>query len=167
MYDIQLFGRIEVRTRGIRLAGDDFGGDRPRQLLALLALHGEQSLVELSDAIGAPPATVRADLKVLRDRLEPGVSGPDSVVVGHSGSYRLDTERVRVDVATFDQLLAAAERRSPERAVRPLTAAAFLASRPLMEDEDAEWAAELRAEYREKLVTAAHPVQEKPTAHAA
>ncbi|MFI1989834.1 hypothetical protein [Actinoplanes sp. NPDC020271] len=157
MYDIQLFGRIEVRTRGVRLAGDDLGGDRPRQLLALLALHGEQSLVELSDLIGAPPATVRADLKVLRDRLEPGVCGRDSVVVGNSGSYRLDTERVRVDVATFDQLIAAAEGRSPERAARPLTAAAFLANRPLLEDEDTPWAAELRAKYRAKL----------PVAHAA
>ncbi|GIE87919.1 hypothetical protein [Actinoplanes regularis] len=151
MYDIQLFGSIEVRTRGIRLAGDDFGGDRPRRLLALLALHGEQSLVELSDLIGAPPATVKDDLKVLRDRLEPGVSGRESVVVGRRGSYRLDTERVRVDVATFDQLIQAAEGRSPESAARPLTAAAFLASRPLLEDEDAPWAAELRAKYRDKL----------------
>ncbi|BCY06085.1 hypothetical protein [Actinoplanes sp. L3-i22] len=154
MYDIQLFGRIEVRTRGVRLAGDDLGGDRPRRLLALLALHGEQSLVELSDLIGEPPATVKADLKVLRDRLEPGTRGRDSVVVGDSGSYRLDTERVRVDVATFNQLIAAAEGRSPERAARPLTAAAFLANRPLLEDEDTPWAAELRATYRAKLATA-------------
>ncbi|GIF08615.1 AfsR/SARP family transcriptional regulator [Actinoplanes siamensis] len=157
MYDIQLFGRIEVRTRGVRLAGDDFGGDRPRQLLALLALHGEQSLVELSGLIGAPPATVRADLKVLRDRLEPGARGRDSVVVGNQGTYHLDTERVRVDVATFDQLIAAAEGRPPERATRPLAAAAFLAARPLLEDEDAPWAAELRAKYRAKLQTARTP----------
>ncbi|AEV82177.1 hypothetical protein ACWT_1161 [Actinoplanes sp. SE50] len=150
MYDIQLFGRIEVRTRGIRLAGDDFGGDRPRQLLALLALHGEQSLVELSDLLGAPPATVKADLRVLRDRLEPGASGRDSVVVGRHGSYHLDTERVRVDVATFEKLLAAAEGRTPERAARPLTAASYVAARPLLEDEDAAWAAELRAKYDAK-----------------
>ncbi|GAA2677785.1 MULTISPECIES: AfsR/SARP family transcriptional regulator [Actinoplanes] len=154
MYDIQLFGSIEVRTRGVRLAGDDFGGDRPRQLLALLALHGEQSLVELSDLVGAPPATVKSDLKVLRDALEPGARDRDSVVVGRRGRYHLDTERVRVDVSTFDQLIDAAAGRSPERATRPLTAAAFLASRPLLEDENTPWAAALRAEYRAKLLMA-------------
>ncbi|GIF15352.1 AfsR/SARP family transcriptional regulator [Actinoplanes teichomyceticus] len=159
MYDIQLFGRIEVRTRGIRLAGDDFGGDRPRQLLALLALHGEQSLVELSDRVDAPPAAVRADLRVLRERLDPDAH--DSVLVGRHGRYRLDTERVRVDVATFDQLLAAARGRTPERAARPLTAATFLAARPLLEGEDTPWAAQLRAQYRAKLRTA------RPTATAA
>jgi hypothetical protein len=163
MYDIQLFGRIEVRTRGIRLAGEDFGGDRPRQLLALLALHGEQSLVELSGLVGAPPATVKADLKVLREALEPGVRGRDSVVVGRFGRYHLDTDRVRVDVATFDQLITAAAGRSPERAARPLTAAAFVAARPLLEDEDTPWAAELRAEYRARLLMAHPPVK----AHAA
>jgi hypothetical protein len=38
--------------------------------------------------------------------------------------------------------------------VKPLTAAAFLATRPLLEDEDAPWAAELRSEYRAKLLMA-------------
>ncbi|WIM97569.1 hypothetical protein ACTOB_001100 [Actinoplanes oblitus] len=158
MFDIQLFGSIEVRTRGIRLAGDDFGGDRPRRLLALLALHGEQSLVELSDLVDVPPAVVRADLKVLREALEPGVRGRDSVVVGRFGRYHLDAERVRVDVHTFDELIMAAEGRSPERAARPLTAAAFLAARPLLADEDTPWAAELRAEYRARLLMANPPV---------
>ncbi|GAA4598680.1 hypothetical protein BJY16_002802 [Actinoplanes octamycinicus] len=158
MYEIQLFGRIEVRTRGIRLTGDDFGGDRPRQLLALLALHGELSLVELAELVGAPPATVKSDLKVLREALEPGGRGRDSVLVGRFGRYHLDTERARVDVHTFDQLIRAAEGRSPERAARPLTAAAFLAARPLLEDEDTPWAAELRAEYRAKLLMAQPPV---------
>ena len=154
MYDIQLFGRLEVRTRGVRLAGDDFGGDRPRHLLALLALRGDRSLGELADLIGAPTGTVKADLALLRDRLEPGVRDRDSVVAAHRGRYHLVPERVRVDVATFDALIAAAGGRTAERAARPLTAAGFLAARPLLEDEDAPWAAEARAEYRAKLVTA-------------
>ncbi|MEV6345101.1 hypothetical protein [Actinoplanes sp. NPDC051851] len=156
MYDIQLFGRIEVRTRGISLSGDDFGGTRPRHLLALLALHGEQSLVELEDTLGVPAATVKADLKILREHLDPGTRGRDSVIVGHRGSYHLDPDRVRVDVATFDQLIAAAQGRTAARAARPLTAAAFLASRPLLDGEDAPWIAELRAQYRAKLLMA-HP----------
>lgn len=154
MFDIQLFGRLEVRTRGISLSGDDFGGQRPRHLLALLALRGERSLVELGDLLGVPPAMVTDDLKVLRDHLEPGVRGRDSVIVSHRGGYHLAPERVRVDVATFDALIAAAAGRSAERAARPLAAAAFVASRPLLEGEDAPWAAEARGEYRAKLLVA-------------
>lgn len=154
MFDIQLFGRLEVRTRGISLSGDDFGGERPRHLLALLALRGERSLVELGDLLGVPPATVKDDLKVLRDRLEPGVRGRDSVIHGNRDSLRLVRERVRVDVATFDALIAAAHGRPAERAARPLAAASFVASRPLLEGEDTPWAAEARGEYRAKLLIA-------------
>jgi hypothetical protein len=154
MFEIQLFGRLEVRTRGIRLSGAGFGGDRPRLLLALLALRGEMSTSELSELLHAPKKTIEADLSVLRHHLEPGGSPRDSVIVGHRGRYVLDSDRVRVDVARFDELIAAAAGRPAERAVKPLTAAAFVASRPLLEDEDAPWAAEARAEYRAKLVMA-------------
>lgn len=154
MFDIQLFGRLEVRTRGISLTGDDFGGERQRHLLALLALRGEQSLVELGDILGVPAAVVKNDLQLLRDRLEPGVRSRDSVVASHRGRYQLTAERVRVDVHTFDALIAAAAGRPAERAARPLAAASFLASRPLLEGEDAPWAAEARGEYRAKLLVA-------------
>ena len=154
MFDIQLFGFVEVRTRGIRLVGTDFGGDRPRHLLALLALRGEVSTSELADLLRITKKDVETDMSVLRDRLEPGVAARDSVVVGHRGRWSLDPERVRVDVARFDELITAAAGRPAERAVKPLTAAAFLASRPLLEDEDEPWAAELRNEYRAKLVMA-------------
>ncbi|BBH66446.1 hypothetical protein ACTI_31310 [Actinoplanes sp. OR16] len=158
MFDIQLFGRLEVRTRGIRLAGDDFGGERPRHLLALLALRGERSLVELSDLLGAPVATVRDDLAVLRDRLEPGARERDSVITSRRNRLRLVRERVRVDVATFDELIAAAAGRTAERAARPLTAASYVAARPLLEDVDTPWAAEARSAYRAKLIMNAQPV---------
>ena len=154
MFEIQLFGRLEVRTRGIRLSGADFGGDRPRHLLALLALHGEMSTSELSELLHAPKKAIEADLSVLRRHLEPGAGTRDSVIVGHRGRYALNPDLVRVDVARFDELIAAAASRPAARAVKPLTAAAFVASRPLLEDEDAPWAAEARAEYRAKLVMA-------------
>lgn len=154
MFEIQLFGRLEVRTRGIRLSGADFGGDRPRHLLALLALHGEMSTSELSELLHAPKKAIESDLSVLRHHLEPGAGSRDSVIVGHRGRYALNPDRVRVDVARFDELIAAAASRPAARAVKPLTAAAFVASRPLLEDEDAPWAAEARAEYRAKLVMA-------------
>ncbi|GIF18912.1 hypothetical protein BJ973_005958 [Actinoplanes tereljensis] len=154
MFDIQLFGRIEVRTRGERLAGRDFGGERPRHLLALLALRGEASISELAEQLGTSKKSVEADLSVLRKHLEPGVSSRDSVIGSHRGRLRLDPERVRVDVARFEELIAAAEGRPAARAAKPLTAAAFLATRPLLEDEDVAWAAEARSEYRAKLVIA-------------
>ncbi|MEU4694154.1 hypothetical protein [Actinoplanes sp. NPDC023714] len=158
MFDIQLFGRLEVRTRGIRLAGDDFGGERPGHLLALLALRGERSLVELSELLRAPVAAVKDDLAVLRDRLEPGVRDRDSVIAGKRNRLHLVADRVRVDVATFDALIAAAAGRTAERAARPLTAAAYVAARPLLEDVDTPWAAEARGEYRAKLIMSAQPV---------
>ena len=157
MHDIQLFGRLEVRTRGIRLHGDDFGGVRPRHLLALLALRGELSLVDLADTLGVSTATVKHDLEILRERLEPGARRRDVVLSVHRGRARLLPERTHVDTATFDELVAIAGERTAARAARPLAAAAFLASRPLLEDEDAPWAAEARAEYRAKLIMASTP----------
>ena len=154
MFDIQLFGRVEVRTRGIRLVDTDFGGDRPRHLLALLALRGEVSTSELADALRVHKKDVETDMSVLRERLEPGVRSHDSVVVRRRGRWSLNPERVRVDVARFDELIAAAATRPAERAVKPLTAAAFLATRPLLEDENEPWAAEARADYRARLSTA-------------
>ncbi|WP_433301690.1 AfsR/SARP family transcriptional regulator [Actinoplanes sp. CA-030573] len=155
MFDIQLFGRIEVRTRGERLSGADFGGDRPRHLLALVALRGEVSISELAELLGTGKKSVEADLSVLRAHLEPGVTTRDSVLLTHRGRVRFDPDRVRVDVARFDELVTAAASRPAPRAIKPLTAAAFLASRPLLEEEDAPWAAEARSEYRAKLVMAA------------
>ncbi|GAA0530871.1 hypothetical protein GCM10010172_09460 [Paractinoplanes ferrugineus] len=154
MFDIQLFGRVEVRTRGERLAGRDFGGDRSRRLLALLALRGEASISELAEQLGTSKKSVEADLSVLRKHLEPGVSSRDSVIGSNRGRLRLDPDRVRVDTARFDELIEAARGRSAASAAKPLSAAAFLSTRPLLEDEDAAWAAEARSEYRAKLVMA-------------
>ncbi|GAA0491514.1 hypothetical protein Ade02nite_22490 [Paractinoplanes deccanensis] len=147
MFDIQLFGRVEVRTRGTLLAGHDLGGDRPRRLLALLALRGPQSTAELADALEEKNNDIESDMSVLQDKMEP-------MIHRHRGRWSLDPDQVRVDVHRFDELLAAAAGRPAERALKPLTAATFLAARPLLEDEDTPWAAEARAAYRAKLVTA-------------
>jgi hypothetical protein len=154
MFDIQLFGRLEVRTRGECLAGDDFGGDRPRHLFALLALRGGASISELAELFRTNKKAIETDLAVLREHLEPGVTARESVVVTHRNHVALDQDRVRVDAARFDELVAAAAGRPANRAIKPLTAAAFLATRPLLEDVDEPWAAEARAEYRAKLVLA-------------
>ena len=160
MYEIQLFGRLEVRTRGVRLTGHDFGGDKPRQILALLALRGDMHGSELSELLwcGRPPAnhqaTVEGYVSLLRHRLDPAGDTRDSAITTRDGGYALVSERVRVDVARFDELVAAASGRPAGRALRPLTAAAHLAGRPLLEDvEHPEWAAEAREQYRARLVT--------------
>jgi DNA-binding SARP family transcriptional activator len=152
MFEIQLFGRLEVRTRGIRLSGADFGGDRPRHLLALLALHGEMSTSELSELLHAPKKAIENDLSVLRDHLEPGAAARDSVIVGHRGRYALNPDRVRVDVARFDELVTVATGRTASRALPPLTAAAHLAEHPLLADERSSWAEAARELYRSKLL---------------
>jgi len=162
MHDIQLFGRLEVRTRGVRLSGRDFGGIKPRHILALLALRGPLGKGELTELLwnGRPPAnhkaTVESYVSVLRHRLDPDGSARDSAISTRSGGgYALVADRVRVDVARFDELVAAATGRSAGGALRPLTAAAHLAGRPLLEEESrSEWAAAAREHYRGRLVGA-------------
>ena len=161
MYDIQLFGRLEVRTRGVRLTGRDFGGIKPRHILALLALRGPLAKSELTDLLwdGRPPANHQATLEsyvsVLRHRLDPSGGTRDSAVTTRSGGYELVADRVRIDVARFDQLVAAACGRTATGALRPLTAAAHLADRPLLEEEDRSgWAAIAREQYKSRLISA-------------
>ncbi|HET6531241.1 MAG TPA: hypothetical protein VFH03_11615 [Actinoplanes sp.] len=157
MYDIQLFGRLEVRTRGVRLTGGDFGGVRPRHILALLALRGAMHRTELADLLcdgqppAAPAATVEDDISLLRRRLDPASTVRTSVITSSNGRYELVADQVRVDVARFDELVAAAGRRTGERALPPLTAAAYLAAAPLLTGEDTAWAAEARSVYRTRL----------------
>ncbi|GGQ78075.1 AfsR/SARP family transcriptional regulator [Couchioplanes azureus] len=160
MYEIQLFGRLEVRTRGMRLSGEDLGGAEPRQILALLALHGALRKDELADMLwaGRPPVaaedTMEGHLSLLRHRLDPDAD-PESVIATSGGGYALVAEQVRVDVARFEELVAAASGRTASRALRPLTAAAHLAARPLLEDVDQpRWAADARERYRVRVVTA-------------
>lgn len=161
MYEIRLFGGLEVRTRGVRLAGRGLGGVESRRILALLALHGELGVTDLADLLwdGSPPAGHRAALathvSVLRCRLDPDrVGGPSLIAAGGMG-YALDPDRFRTDVARFDELMAAAMGRTALRAVPPLTAAVHLAGRPLLAgDEGGGWVAEARAHYRGRLVEA-------------
>ncbi|MGW4945435.1 AfsR/SARP family transcriptional regulator [Actinoplanes sp. NPDC004185] len=159
MYDIQLFGRLEVRTRGVRLTGRDFGGVKPRHILALLALRGDLHKAELAELLwgGRPPAghqaTVESYVSLLRHRLDPDGQTRDSVITTRNGGYALVADQVRVDVARFDELVAAASGRTAGRALRPLTAAAHVAARPLLEDvEQHAWADQAREQYRARLV---------------
>lgn len=149
LYEIQLFGPLEVRTRGVRLSGGDLGGDAPRHILALPALRGKVRTAEPADLVwqGRPPtghpATLEGQLSLLRHHLDPGGSVRDSIITASNGGYALVAGRVHVDVARFDELVAAAAHRPARGALRPLTAAAHVAARPLLEDvAEPEWAAQ-------------------------
>ena len=158
MYEIQLFGRLEVRTRGVRLTGRDFGGVKPRHILALLALRGPLRSGELTELLwdGRPPADhedmVRSYAAVLRHRLDPSAGVRDSVIATSNGGYALVAERVRVDVARFDELVSVASGRTASRALPPLTAAVHLAGRPLLAEERSAWADAARDRYRVRLI---------------
>lgn len=159
MYEIQLFGPVEVRTRGVRLSGDDLGGVRPRHILALLALRGALSVGELAELLWdrRPPVDHRTalarEVSTLRRRLDPEGSARHSVIIERQNGYDLDTDRVRTDVARFDELVAAAAWRTPGRAVPPLTAAAHLAGLPLLDGEVRRgWVLRFREQYRGRLV---------------
>jgi DNA-binding SARP family transcriptional activator len=160
MYDIRLFGRLEVRTRGVRLAGRDFGGVKPRHILELLALRGALHADELTELLwdGCPPANhvagVQSYVSVLRHRLDPDGHARDSVIATAAGGYALVADRVRVDVARFDELVTAAAGRTCRRALPPLTAAAHLADRPLLVEERSGWAIDARDTYRVRLLAA-------------
>lgn len=94
-------------------------------------------------------------LSLLRRRLDPEAADTDSVITTAGGGYSLVADRVRVDVARFDELVAAASGRTASRALRPLTAAAHVAARPLLEDvEQPRWATIARERYRLRVVTA-------------
>lgn len=157
MYDIQLFGRLEVRTRGIRLTGRDFGGVKPRHILALLALRGGMRKSELTEMLwdDRPPAnhvaTVESYVSLLRHRLDPTATVRDSVITTSNGGYALAPDRIRVDVARFDELVAAANGRTARRALPPLTAAAHLACQPLLVEERSQWVTSARSLYRSRL----------------
>jgi DNA-binding SARP family transcriptional activator len=162
MFELRLFGSTEARTPGGRLSGRDFGGLKQRNILQLLALHGELSKSELAELLweGHPPteymSTLESYVSLLRRRLEPASSARTSAVVTRNGGYALDRDRVSTDVGRFDRLLAAAARLDAGQALSMLWEAVALAEAPLLADEPYRtWAVEARERHRIRLVDAA------------
>jgi hypothetical protein len=126
--EFRILGKLEVRDRG-RLI--ELRRRKPRALLAVLLLRSRQfaSADELIDALwpADSPPTARAALQnyvsQLRAALGPGVieSGP--------GEYMLDIVPAQVDVARFEQLVAAGRATQGEERVEKLPADALLSTR--------------------------------------
>src|ERR671921_646887 len=127
MNTIRLLGSTTAEVAGRRVTGRDFGGTKVRQILEVLALSpgrpvAKEQLAELLWE-GAPPRSWRTTLEAyvsqLRRVLSPDVPVRHSLVVTTAGGYRLDSERVCVDLADFASAVRASAGRPPSTAGAP------------------------------------------------
>jgi DNA-binding SARP family transcriptional activator len=154
MIDISLFGVALVTDLSRRLAICDFQGDKPRQVLYLLALNEGHPLPKdrLADLLwdGLPPnswcSTLDVYLSLLRQTLQPGIAARHSVVQTRSGGYQLDSDAVHVDVDRFNQLTRQAAIQPPRSALESLRQALGLARDELLKGEPcASWVLDARS----------------------
>lgn len=165
MFEITLFGSTSVRCPDGLLGYADLPGAKPRQVLEIICLARGSgvSKADLAEHLwaGHPPqhgiATLETYVAVLRRALQPGVAGRNTIVRTVAGGYRLDADRVRLDLDDFDAAGASADRAlTPAAAAASWQRAAELGARDLLEHEPhAEWAQAARADYARRAVHAA------------
>jgi DNA-binding SARP family transcriptional activator len=157
---VRLFGSFEV-VSGDRHLGVRELRRRPKQVLQLLvAARGRTVTKEaLADRLweqSPPPGyvtTLESYISTLRRDLEPGVGRHESLIETHPGGYRFAYERASVDIERFDQLVAEAEQGGLHRATARLEQALCLVRGEVLADEPyADWAEDLRDDYRRRLV---------------
>lgn len=109
MFRVSLLGTTKVQTPERLLAGRDFAGVKPRQILEILAVElgrpvSKDRLAELLWQ-GEPPhsyvGTLEGYVSLLRRALQPGVPAARSVIRTAHGCYQLDAEQVTVDLHVF------------------------------------------------------------------
>ncbi len=152
---VNVFGPVSVQ-QGARVArGADFGGCRPRVVLALLALAPGTARTrdEIAEAVweGRPPrgyvATLHGYVCLLRRSLVAIGAGDELVTTSHG--YLLDEDRVTVDLAQAHRALAQG---GPDTVLDSLE----LAAHGLLVDEPyAAWAVQARAEWDEAVAAGA------------
>ena len=106
---LRLLGPLEALVDGVPAP---IGGQRPRALLAVLALSAGTGVTteRLIDTIwdGTPPAGAPNSVQVYVSRLRKALQVPDQTVLRSvSGGYLLDVPRDAVDVLHFERLAAA------------------------------------------------------------
>jgi DNA-binding SARP family transcriptional activator len=112
MFEISLFGPTTVACGDIRSTATDLGGNKPRQLLEMLALDVGVPLPKelLAERLwdGHPPRsyipTLESHVCYLRRRLG-ALTGEPGALVTTVGGYLLDEELVLVDVVEVRALL--------------------------------------------------------------
>jgi SARP family transcriptional regulator, regulator of embCAB operon len=179
---VDVLGGLEVRTGNITLGPRQLGGTKPRHvLLALLLNRGapvpKERLISLLWGDTRPAgatATLETYVCVLRKKLQPNQSARSSLIRTAAGCYAIDMGRVDLDLARYEDLMAAALRLdvSPVAALAMLREAMALASANLLPEEaDTEWLGETRRIHaqrvQENLVAAAAKVAPVAPADAA
>ena len=160
---INVFGPIVIEHEQRHLGPRDFGGSRPKQVLEiLLAARGRHvptaRLAELlwsehqpDDAAGS----LQTFVSVLRRQLTTDAAVARKLVVTEPGAYRFAVEHANIDIDCFDRLLGEAGSAPTKKARRLLEQALALAVGEVLEDEPyADWAEELRASYRSRVLGA-------------
>jgi DNA-binding SARP family transcriptional activator/pimeloyl-ACP methyl ester carboxylesterase len=158
-----MFGTLEVRVDGRRLRGRDFGGVKPKQLLAVLLLErgrlvSKDRIAELlwGDALPQRVApTVETYVSVLRRRLDARPGLGRRVLATEPGGYRLVAEEFAVDVDRYESLLRRAAAATGAQRRAALESAVEIAQLELLADEPySAWVVPARAHYRERQVQA-------------
>jgi len=158
---VSLLGPLVVTAGERVLRGRDFGGAKPRGVLALLLLARGKSVDKdvLADALWdtAPPkdvpGTIEQYVSFLRRRLsDVSSTAPKRVIVTEAHAYRLDTSEVCVDLDRFDSLVLQAEQADIGTRRDLLSEAVALVSGDLLEDEPyAPWVQWERHVYRGRI----------------
>ncbi|MFL6151306.1 MAG: BTAD domain-containing putative transcriptional regulator [Ornithinibacter sp.] len=162
MFDIRLFGTTTVRSTTTEVVGSQLGGIKPRQVLEVLALAGaapvtKDRLVQVLWGDNPPASavpTLESYVCVLRRALGGG-KGNSSPILTTSAGYRLDSERVTVDVLRCRSMLARAATADDAQALALTRKALRYCEQPLLASETrAGWADRTREEFRQELATA-------------
>jgi DNA-binding SARP family transcriptional activator len=159
---ISMFGPTTAEINGRVVSAVDLGGVKPRQILEILAIEAGSPVAKdrLADLLweGKPPTSYTGTLEsyvcVLRRNLGLG-SGKASLLATTPNGYRLELDRLSVDLWEFRQLTEKASRSAPAAAVAATEKALSLATGELLVDEPyAEWALRARAYFSRDLVAA-------------
>jgi DNA-binding SARP family transcriptional activator len=163
-FAVHVFGHTTVRTPDRILRASDFTGVKPRQILELIALGRGEPVRKTAIAehiwSGRPPrrwqVTLESYVALLRRAMQPGVPGRATVLCTTPGGYRLDTERVGIDLHDFDGLTRRAAHAAPHDALPLWERAVATADATLLATEPyAAWAVDARRTHERLLHTAA------------
>ena len=160
---VAVLGPLQVLDERAELGVKDFRGTKPKQILQLLVIERGHTVPKERLAEGlwgeAMPrnhiATLETYVSVLRQTLQPHGSPRASVVLTERGGYRLDTDRVQIDLDEFDSAIAHAVRAEPQSALQSLKRGLSLVRGRALEDEPyADWALATRDAYTQRHVQA-------------
>jgi SARP family transcriptional regulator, regulator of embCAB operon len=161
---VEVLGHTTVRTPERTLRASDFTGVKPRQILELVALGRGEPVRKAALAeqlwAGRPPArwqvTLESYVALVRRAVQPGVPGRATVLRTTAGGYRLDVDRVRLDLHEFEDLIHRAGAAPPDRALPLWEDALRVAAGPLLAAEPyAAWAVDARRAHERVLHGAA------------